>query len=75
MPVYDYKCNDCGNKYDIYFKVRENKEEIECPSCKSKSAKKLMTSASISGFSSGISNYEPPSGSGGSCATGNCPFV
>jgi len=42
---------------------------------KSKDAKKLMSSASISGFSSGRSNYEPSLGSGGSCATGNCPFA
>lgn len=74
MPIYDYKCNECGTKFDHFFKVRENKDEIECPNCKSKDAKKLMSAASFTGVSSSVGSYSVPETSGGSCATGNCPF-
>ena len=62
MPIFEYQCKDCSNKYEIYHKSLSSSEKIECPSCGSENSKKL--------FSSFAASVEPAAGS--SCSTGNC---
>ena len=62
MPIFEYQCKDCSNKYEIYHKSLSSSEKIECPSCGSENSKKL--------FSSFAASIEPAAG--GSCSTGNC---
>ena len=64
MPVFEYKCDDCGSKYDFFHKSLLKQDEVTCPKCGSTNNKKLFsafatTNSSESEFSS-------------SCATGNC---
>jgi putative FmdB family regulatory protein len=67
MPIFEYKCNDCGKKFDVLHKSSTNLEEVVCPNCQSKNSKKLLSafSATISGSAS--SHQEHPSCSDGSC--------
>jgi len=74
MPVYEYRCKNCNQKYEIFYKGKEDKEKIVCPKCSSRKNKKLL-----SGFSAGNSNsFENPCSSGscgiaaGGCASGIC---
>jgi putative FmdB family regulatory protein len=50
MPVFEYKCQSCGNKYEIYHPAKEKKEDVICPECKSADSEKLFSTfaASIS---------------------------
>ena len=32
MPTYDYKCSDCGNKFELFQKMTE-KPLSKCPKC------------------------------------------
>ena len=43
MPVFDYRCEECKTTYDVYHKVREIAEDVVCPSCGSKSHKRLVS--------------------------------
>lgn len=63
MPVFEYQCNDCITKYEIFHKSQSSKEEINCPSCGSEKKSKLFSSFSATANSSS---------SGPSCASGNC---
>jgi putative FmdB family regulatory protein len=79
MPVFEYKCNDCGRKFDVLHKSTANLEEIICPNCQSKNSKKLLSTFSASmGSSSSYDNAPSCSdGScgvpyGGGCASGMC---
>ncbi len=51
MPIYEYRCEDCGEKFEKL--VRANADEIEliCPNCDSKHTKKLFSVFGTSGFS------------------------
>ncbi len=73
MPVFEYQCKDCNDKYEIYHKSLSSQEKIECPSCGSEQSKKL--------FSSFTSVESTPSFEGGgacgapsvpSCTNGMC---
>lgn len=65
MPIFEYKCNDCGKKFDVLHKSSTNLEEVICPDCQSKNSKKLLSS-----FSASMGNSSSYSGS--SCSDGSC---
>ena len=71
MPIYDYKCDDCGKVYDIFHKVREIPEDVVCPSCKSVHHTRLISAPSIS-MGSSKESAPVPSCSDGSCCGGSC---
>ncbi len=60
MPVFEYKCAECGKKFEEL--VSRADEPVACPTCNSTDTEKLM-----SAFAS------PGSGpSGGSCTKSSC---
>jgi putative FmdB family regulatory protein len=65
MPVYEYKCSECNNKFEVLHKSSTILEEVHCPACDSKNNKKLFSS-----FSSKTSNEI--NHSDGVCQNGSC---
>lgn len=63
MPIFEYQCSECNNKYDIFHKSQSSSEKIECPSCGSDKSKKLF-----SAFAASVNT----SSSMPSCASGAC---
>jgi putative FmdB family regulatory protein len=64
MPLFEYRCKDCGEKFETL--VLSSSEEIECPKCGSKKTEKQMSmfaSAGVNG-SGGASASSCGSGSG-----------
>ena len=33
MPLYEYKCAKCGEKFEFFRRLHELNREIRCPSC------------------------------------------
>ena len=60
MPIYEYRCKSCGNKFE---KLVQGKEKVTCPKCGKGSLEKLF---SVFGVKSS-SGFTPSSGS--SCST------
>lgn len=69
MPIYDYRCDECGKTYDVFHKVREVNEDIICPSCGSERHTRLISAPSIK---VGPSADEVPSCADGNCCGGAC---
>ena len=44
--IYGYKCNNCGNKFEVLVNTYDNIEQ-KCPKCNSQKTIKLMGSPSI----------------------------
>ncbi|MCX6155284.1 MAG: zinc ribbon domain-containing protein [Candidatus Kapabacteria bacterium] len=72
MPTFNYKCTDCGTKYEVFHKSFSATEALSCPSCESSSAKKMVTASNFTGFSN--SNCQMPSQGASPCASGTCPY-
>ncbi len=43
MPTYDYKCESCGNKFEIFQKMND-KPLKTCPACNNDALKRLIGS-------------------------------
>ncbi len=44
MPVYEYKCKSCSEKFDIQRSLCESDEEVKCPKCGSAGAERVYSS-------------------------------
>lgn len=68
MPVYEYKCPDCGQFFDTLRKMDELDKPIECPRCGGHGAKRQLSVFGVgSGHqgSAGPKRPTPPSCGGG----------
>jgi putative FmdB family regulatory protein len=66
MPVFEYKCNECGYEFE---KLVFGQQEVECSKCKSNNVNKKFSVF-------GMSGVDKPASSGGcsssSCSSGSC---
>lgn len=70
MPIYSYRCQECGFTQDVLQKISDPLL-TDCPSCSKPSFKKQLTAASISGGGSDFGGM-PPCAMGGGCMGGPC---
>ncbi len=49
MPIYEYRCQECGESFDKFVRSMSFSGEVECPQCHSNRCKK---SISLFGMSS-----------------------
>lgn len=68
MPIFDYKCQNCESKYEIFHLVKEKKEDIICPDCGSAEATKLLSP--FSALTSHSHSHSPIP----DCASDRCGF-
>lgn len=43
MPVYDYKCEDCGKVSEVF--LRSLGEPVKCPSCGSENLERIFSAS------------------------------
>ena len=67
MPIYEYKCRDCGKKFE---KLVRGREKVTCPKCGKGRLDKLF---SVFATRSG-DKFTPSSGGGGcgGCSASSC---
>jgi len=65
MPIYEYQCIQCGDKFEVRQSIGEDGSKINCPKCNAPNPKRLISSF----FSPGSSTDDF---SGMSCPTGTC---
>jgi putative FmdB family regulatory protein len=52
MPIYEYICQDCGEKYDKFVRSSLAKIELKCPKCGGTQGKKALSVFGVRGGSS-----------------------
>ena len=46
MPIYDYKCGECGKVSEVFLRSPDSKD-IKCPSCGSKNLERLISASYV----------------------------
>jgi len=54
MPIYEYKCQECGEVFDKLVRSTAAKAEVECPKCGGKECKKSFSLFGTSSSSSSL---------------------
>jgi len=61
MPIYEYRCRECGAVFDAFQSIGADSSGLECPECGALKAEKLFST-----FASGAA------GASGTAASGSC---
>jgi putative FmdB family regulatory protein len=43
MPIYEYRCAECGKKFEVLVRRTEEESSLRCPYCNSASMKRLIS--------------------------------
>jgi putative FmdB family regulatory protein len=72
MPIYEYICDDCGERYERI--VMSQKQAIACPKCESSkhTIQLSVFAAPSNGGKSSSGSSSGPSSGGGCCGGGGC---
>jgi putative FmdB family regulatory protein len=69
MPMYDYRCNNCDEKFEeLVLSSSTPDEEIVCPNCNENQSERLLSAPMVS--TSGLSSSTVASSSRGCGHTG-----
>ncbi|MGB2798895.1 MAG: zinc ribbon domain-containing protein [Dehalococcoidia bacterium] len=66
MPIYEYRCTRCGEKFDVRQTIGEDGSKVTCPKCQAGNPQKLL-STFFSTNSSESSDISCPTCSSGVC--------
>jgi putative FmdB family regulatory protein len=77
MPIFEFRCVDCGDIFEKLFMSSDEKVDLCCPHCKSESIERVVSRSSYAMKSSGEgarSNVTTKScGQGNQCMTLDLP--
>jgi putative FmdB family regulatory protein len=65
MPIYEYRCKECGTSFSRLQRVGAGSEGVTCPKCESTDVERLLSS-----FASTSSSPSLTSSTGPSCGSG-----
>jgi len=49
MPLYEYRCQNCGKSFEMLRKMQDADRELECPDCRSDELERLLSTFSAGG--------------------------
>jgi putative FmdB family regulatory protein len=68
MPIYEYQCTQCGERFEVRQSIGEDGSKLHCPKCNAQNPERLVSSF----FSPGSSTSAPSGISCPTCNTGTC---
>ncbi len=72
MPIYEYLCPDCNEKFELLRQQSQANEAAPCPRCHNGAKRVLSTCASFSKSDEGSSTPIGGSSSCGPCSATSC---
>ncbi|MDH5677711.1 MAG: zinc ribbon domain-containing protein [Nitrospinota bacterium] len=52
MPMYEFECRECGERFERLLTLHESLKTQQCPHCDKKSGERLLSAPSLGRFSS-----------------------
>ena len=49
MPIYEYRCRECGKSFEMLRSMKEADKDLECPACHSRQVERQLSSFSSGG--------------------------
>ena len=69
MPIYEYECHNCGEKFEKLVRSINGAEPVACPGCQSEAVKRGLSAFATVASCRSRNDSRP---SGPTCATGPC---
>jgi putative FmdB family regulatory protein len=65
MPIYEYRCNDCGNSFSRLQKIGASADGVKCPKCEGEQVERQVSSFASTSGSPDVACSTPSSCSSG----------
>ena len=70
MPIYEYRCELCGERFDkLVRSIHQEPPEVHCPACQATEVRRLISAPVVHGKTPGL----PSGGEGGGGAAEEAP--
>jgi putative FmdB family regulatory protein len=66
MPIYEYKCRDCGHRFEVLQRLGQGADGLACPRCGAEPVEKVFSTFAAAGESAAASSGVCGASSGGS---------
>lgn len=66
MPIYEYKCRDCGDKFEKLVRSSVGGEAVKCPACSSEDVARQISACAVIGCCG--DGFSPSGAADSSCA-------
>jgi len=43
MPIYEYECKSCGEKFEAFRSINDADSEVKCPKCDTKNSERVFS--------------------------------
>jgi putative FmdB family regulatory protein len=53
MPMYEYRCDECGREFEQLRRMSDADRDVICPECSSDHVRRLLSSFATSGCGAG----------------------
>jgi putative FmdB family regulatory protein len=73
MPIYEFRCEQCQNVFELLAVQSTDLVSPECPACKSPEISRILSRANVGGSSRG--GQAMPQISSRTCGSGNCATI
>jgi putative FmdB family regulatory protein len=71
MPVYEYLCDNCNERFDARVRNFDAADSVSCRTCSSPTVRRLISTFAVGGLDDPITPLQTSNGSGGCCG-GSC---
>ncbi len=65
MPLYDFRCEECGARFERRLSFSQSDTAVACPTCASQQTRRLLSAVAVLGVGSSAGAAE-----GGGCGCG-----
>ena len=74
MPIYEYRCESCSEKFEVLTRFAERDALQVCPACESTRTRVLVSSFAFAGGGDSLESMDLGGGesTGGGCCGGSC---
>jgi putative FmdB family regulatory protein len=76
MPIYEYRCESCSEKFDVLTRFAERDKAQVCPACESTKTRVMVSSFAYAGGAGGslesMDFGSQKATGGGGCCGGSC---
>ena len=53
MPIYEYECEKCGERFEARRGINDSDAEVKCPKCEAKHPRRVLSLFATGGSSGG----------------------
>jgi putative FmdB family regulatory protein len=73
MPIYEYRCESCSERFEVLTRFAERDTAQVCPACESTKTRVLVSSFAVAGGGALESvDFGAGESTGGGCCGGSC---